>query len=731
MNLTATIPHIGCLAVTYAHFKNLNSIGVDVTSYNAIELKEYWKGNREDSLKYIYNSEMAKEIYNHDFVVINGEGTIHHDKGCHLLSLAEFSIKNNKPVFLLNLTLDSLFFNFDDVLLNCSDIVTREIITYKFLLNKNIPCRLALDDFIKADFSLSTSRDLKGAVVFTDYHPDVESLTIPLLHKIHSVSEPVAFYPFVGSEYAKTWKNVVANFKTASMIICGRYHGIYAAGLASKPFVILPMNTHKALGLIQFSKIKIPICQKKSHIENVIKFTRNNNKIFEDFNHWMKETFHEDSFLKIRDFVLSNNSINNDKLCFYFEGVEVNTIERYYDSLYKNVLRESNVRLLKSSQLLKNNEYEVFLKTNSVDYIKNDGSFFNRFISLYALGRYAEAEKLLPNLNYDNKHHFKAICNFKLEFGALSEVSDSFFSNDEEYSNELFLKTIDKHEYEKAWPMLIKRTSSQKYVINGRHFLVSNNKMLNKVFILEGGVGDQIRQSKIFFKLANNKNNDFLILCDRRIHHFLKETFDNINFVDSESLDEGTFEVCPVLDFYNKVSPFSVRDKELIVNKDLKKYWLNRIENLAKGKLIIGICQGTHIKSYDRLSNRFEYPLWLDFISQYSDQAIFVNLSFDYQEDVEHVENLNINLKDDFDNTSALISSLDYIISPANTLLDLSGALGVKTIALFTGYKFRARQDVNGNDLYHSNVVWKGSYNVNDKTRALKSAFDYIFNLDK
>ncbi|WP_157411925.1 polysaccharide pyruvyl transferase family protein [Acinetobacter higginsii] len=730
MNLTATIPHIGCLAVTYAHLKNLNSIGVSVTSYNAIELKEYWKGSREDSLKYIYNSEMAKEIYNHDFVVINGEGTIHHDKGCHLLSLAEFSIKNNKPVFLLNLSLDSLFFNFDDVLLNCSDIVTREIITYKFLINKNIPCRLALDDFTKADFSLSTSRDLKGSVVFTDYHPDVESLTIPLLHKIQSVSEPVVFYPFVGSEYAKTWKNVVANFKTASMIICGRYHGIYAAGLASKPFVILPMNTHKALGLIQFSKIKIPICQKKSHIENVIKFTRNNNNIFEDFNCWMKETFHEDSFLKIRDFVFSKKNINDEKSFFCFEGVEDNSFERYYDGLYKNMLKESNARLLKSSQLLQNNEYESFLKTNSVDYIKNDSSILSRFISFYALGKYSEAEKLLPNLNYDNKHHFKAICNFKLEFGLLSEVSDSFFSNDAEYSNELFLKTIDKHEYEKAWPMLIKRASSQNYVLNGRHFLVSNNMMLDKVFILEGGVGDQIRQSKIFYEILR-KYKDFFIVCDRRIHYFLKESFSNVSFVNGGTLDDGVFDIYPILDFYNELSPFSVKDRNLLVNKDLKKYWLNRINDLAKGKLKIGICQGTHLKSYERLSNRFEYDLWLDFISQYSDQAVFVNLSFDYQGDIEYVENLNVNLKDDFDNTSALISSLDYIISPANTLLDLSGALGVKTIALFTGYKFRARQDVNGNDLYHSNVVWKGSYNVNDKTRALKSAFDYIFNLDK
>ena len=153
------------------------------------------------------------------------------------------------------------------------------------------------------------------------------------------------------------------------------------------------------------------------------------------------------------------------------------------------------------------------------------------------------------------------------------------------------------------------------------------------------------------------------------------------------------------------------------------KYWKDYLTKLSKGRKIVGICQGTHIHSFDRASNIFPFYLWEDYLNT---DILFINLSLDYTDSNDKILTLPIDYRDDFDNLGAIIKYCDYVITPANTILDFCGSIGTSCIALYTGYKFSWRINKEGYDKIHINTRWIGSPIITEKQTALKLAFSYL-----
>ena len=721
LNLTSVVPHVGSIGVTYAHFKEFIKRKFEINSFNSLELKKYWKKTRLESLKFIETDLISKAIESSDLIVINGEGTIHNNRGLHLLSLAEFAQKMNKPVFLINATIQNIT-GFDDVFIKMQDIVVREILSYKYLRKKGINARLYIDDIINADFKNKLQRNYENKIILTDWHPFVNKTIFPIVKKLNL--DNVVYSPLDYSEAFDNWFYTVENYKTSSLIIAGRYHSVYLAGLAGLPIVALPVNSHKVLGLIKMSKLPIPYCEKPVHLDSMIKYAMNNKNIFKDFQEYLISMKGQDSFYEIDKYfnIGKNHSIENveRESIVLLNSLKEEAFIRHNNLLLKRNMLLTENSLEKNQQLIENYQYKKWLDLNENLYIKTNSFILNLAISYYATNQHYKAVNELKKLAPKTNKHMKKILS-----KILIEINDKSISDliDEKlkFDFSAYLYYLHIHDYKNAWNIQKFRPYSQTLIKEKRYY--DKNKQQTIVILLEGGVGDQIRHT-LFFREIQVLFKNTIYAGDRRILAFLKSNFSEIDFIDQEEISNYD-NIYPILDLYEFIKPEILTNKfYLKSNIDLLNYWKKYFKNISINKKVIGICEGTHIKSYDRLSNIFEFELWHKYINEHKDKFIFVNLSFSSTEKkFENILELFVDLKNDFNNLSAIIASLDLVITPPNTILDISGTLDKKTFAIYTGNKFNFRIMDNEKDFFHKNTQWIGSKQPFEKEVTLNKVF--------
>ena len=131
-------------------------------------------------------------------------------------------------------------------------------------------------------------------------------------------------------------------------------------------------------------------------------------------------------------------------------------------------------------------------------------------------------------------------------------------------------------------------------------------------------------------------------------------------------------------DFYNK-KPY------LLTSQELKLEFKNKLNNLSFNKLKIGICWRSGYLSPER---NFEYTKLIDWGPIFSINNIdFINLQYsecerELQEaeslfDIKVIRWLELDLKNDFDSTSALMANLDLVVTVGTAVNPLAASLGV------------------------------------------------------
>jgi hypothetical protein len=326
LNYTAIDPHIGCIGVCYVHLTALFNRGIDVETLSNYQLKGYWQGDRTTSLEYISNSELSSKIYDSDAIVINGEGTLHHNRGLFLLSIAEFAITVGVPVFLINTTIQEID-GFDAVLSSLSDLAVREKSSYEYLISKGINCRLTVDSIVNADFSTIGDRDYSSKLIINDWHPHAELIIQPIVDELIVKSNTI-YHPLHDSNAYSNWRYTVANYQTAELIIAPRYHSIYLSGLGGSPFIALPSNSHKVSGVIYASGLPIPICSNIKDLNSHMEYAKNNPNLYLEFRDYLSEN-------KNKDFIVFDRYFNIAKPQFK-ESIQekINAWENKIDSHY-------------------------------------------------------------------------------------------------------------------------------------------------------------------------------------------------------------------------------------------------------------------------------------------------------------------------------------------------------------------------------------------------------------
>lgn len=195
----------------------------------------------------------ADEDY--DVLVVNGEGSMHHDSVTCRKKLREIrsALDEGKQVHLINTVWQSNSAESAEILKECATVSVREVLSQSELKAVGVASQVALDQsfFLPIDEDV-VAQDFHGEAVLTDFYSrDLSTFAKVTTQWTWSV-------PYV-QMHEWAWASLVNSLRSASVLLTGRHHAVYAACRARTPFLALKGNTHKIEGLIATSGIDIPV----------------------------------------------------------------------------------------------------------------------------------------------------------------------------------------------------------------------------------------------------------------------------------------------------------------------------------------------------------------------------------------------------------------------------------------------------------------------------------------
>ena len=395
------------------------------------------------------------------------------------------------------------------------------------------------------------------------------------------------------------------------------------------------------------------------------------------------------------------------------KAIEYNLLGVYYEQLYSNVsfdkldINEAISYFLKA-YLLDNNE-PLYLKNLIICYsIIND--YKNAFVYWQIL-----IQKNV--LTFDDKFDYACFCWKYKNFEGLHDYYISRFykeNNPTPYPN--FSK-----------PMWCGQD------IKNKHLLI----------YCEQGFGDTIFIFGYLKKILNITSQITFVVQDE-LYFLIKE---NINEAKVKIIPKSQAKINELLFDYHlpsmsipNVLRFQKTD-DIIKNKYLEanKKLTNKYKKLfSNNKVKIGLSiQGSNIgnKTRDILLSNFKI------LDDYNNIEIYLltqNINSTLiEENFKQIDVHNIgNTFNNFDETAAAMSNLDCIITSDNVILNLAGALGIKTYALFNfSYEFRWF-DLTGDNVFYYKTVkpfvndkqnnWQ--YSINEMLVQLRKDFPLVKN---
>jgi hypothetical protein len=220
-------------------------------------------------------------------LVVNGEGTIHHDSvgALTLIGLCAAAKRLGKHVALVNCSIFELDpFLLEMLRMHVDALVVREPVTLRYLQARQIPARLSADClFLAGDPSspsLAGRTWAEGKLPRVIYTPGVLSGTAKIgeqmvandIRALSATGREVLYYVVeledeplarVAAAHgarivplgAIPWQEVIAFLRTAELVVSGRYHINIFSALAGVPFIPMETNTPKMHGLLDFFEV--------------------------------------------------------------------------------------------------------------------------------------------------------------------------------------------------------------------------------------------------------------------------------------------------------------------------------------------------------------------------------------------------------------------------------------------------------------------------------------------
>ena len=219
-----------------------------------------------------------------DILVMNGEGSMHHDSGPCRIKMRELSdaLKRGRKAFLVNSVWQENSVKLNTVLERLDRIVLRETCSRDdLLLRHGMIAEVHPDLALQAQIDPNAEGvDCKGRVVMTDFYSrDFTAfvrITDGLLRRVDYINMK-----------RLTWSAFVKSLSTSSLLITGRHHAVMAACKARVPFVALSGNTHKIEGFLRTAGSQIPVCRSPNELNNAREWALDNKPLYDELFDWV------------------------------------------------------------------------------------------------------------------------------------------------------------------------------------------------------------------------------------------------------------------------------------------------------------------------------------------------------------------------------------------------------------------------------------------------------------
>ena len=277
LNDTATVPHIGCQAVSDAHARLLGAAGHTVVDRAFLgELKPFATRDEAAGIAAVLADEpLRARIEAADVVVVNGEGTLHHGVGTEYFAVLGAAQRLGKGTVIVNAVFEA-HEGWAGVMHGLQDFCVRDQNSLDHAKSHGFRCRLVPDSFLAAQFEGPAFVDLHDRIVVTDWHPARDFDVGVTLRALLDSVEGTFYFPMQHGIHAHLWRRTAATWARASVIVTARHHGLYLAAVARKPFIAMPSNTRKVEGLIAAAGARIPICTSRADVEAAAEYTFRN-----------------------------------------------------------------------------------------------------------------------------------------------------------------------------------------------------------------------------------------------------------------------------------------------------------------------------------------------------------------------------------------------------------------------------------------------------------------------
>lgn len=265
---------------------------------------------------------------------------------------------------------------------------------------------------------------------------------------------------------------------------------------------------------------------------------------------------------------------------------------------------------------------------------------------------------------------------------------------------------------------------------------VSNKKLL---VWREQGVGDEILYASILPELES-LGIEVIFECDPRLVSVWRRSFPG--FVVRETNFDGTsmrpfiedfdlhLPICSLGSLFRRsAESFEQFQPFIIPRKDLLLEYKQKLDAVSKERPKVGLLWRSIKLTPSRVLGYTNPEDWAGILDR--KDLCFVNLQYNLDEsekdsvkakfgDALHIFD-EIDLKDDFERTIALVANLDLVISPDTTMFEIAGSLGVRTLLMTVwprGYFGRTDRFV----FYPSvELVRASSFNPNSALEALEN----------
>lgn len=288
------------------------------------------------------------------------------------------------------------------------------------------------------------------------------------------------------------------------------------------------------------------------------------------------------------------------------------------------------------------------------------------------------------------------------------------------------------------------------------------NHSKKALVLLEGGPGDELRFASIYDDLAACFG-DLTLTCDPRLHSIMTRNFPNISFLPvsrhrrefvREMPDRSTLTdallfqcvsddaivvgrqsdvVCSLLDTFADLRPNRTAFRTQHPLKPLVRLRQKWTARLNPSRLNIGIAWRSMLQTVAR--NRHYLTA-----EELAPLAKIENADFWILQPRMTIEELaclrsflptvhvaeDLDLIDDFEEQIALVSCLDFVISPFTTTGELAGAVGTPTFLVSTTQTTSWRRNADGTDLWHDTTMVVTGNPAHDRQSALDAVVESI-----